>query len=140
LRDLSFALEPVVLRDQGFGPALQALAEQVGTANRIRIDLDVAAAERIGESAQVATYTIIRELLDQAIRRGPPTTVHVSMKATADGGLETCVADNAEPERRRRSFEAIEERVKQLHGTIDVTVDSEGTRVVMMLPPYATRR
>ena len=28
LRDLSFALEPVVLRDQGFGPALNALAER----------------------------------------------------------------------------------------------------------------
>jgi signal transduction histidine kinase len=140
LRDLSFALEPVVLRDQGFAPALQALAEQVGTANQIRIDLDVSAAEKIGESAQVAMYTIIRELLDQAIRRGPPTTVQVSMKATADGGLETCVADNAEPERRRRSFEAIEERVKQLHGRIDVAVDDEGTRVLVTLPPYATRR
>jgi signal transduction histidine kinase len=140
LRDLSFALEPVVLRDQGFGPALQALAEQVGTANRIRIDLDVAAAEDIGEAAQVATYTIIRELLDQAIRRGPPTTVKVSMKPMDDGGLETCVTDNAEPERRRRSFEAIEERVKQLHGRIDVDVDDEGTSVVVTLPPYATRR
>jgi two-component system NarL family sensor kinase len=140
LRDLSFALEPVVLRDQGFGPALQELADQVGTANRIRIDLDVAAAEDIGEAAQVATYTIIRELLDQAIRRGPPTTVKVSMKATDDGGLETCVTDNAEPERRRRSFEAIEERVKQLHGKIDVAVDDEGTSVVVTLPPYATRR
>jgi two-component system, NarL family, sensor kinase len=140
LRDLSFALEPVVLRDQGFAPALQELADQVGTANQIRIDLDVAAAEEIGEAAQVATYTIIRELLDQAIRRGPPTTVKVSMRATGDGGLETCVADNAEPERRRRSFEAIEERVKQLHGTIELNVDEGGTRVVVTLPPYATRR
>jgi two-component system NarL family sensor kinase len=140
LRDLSFAIEPVVLRDQGFGPAIQELAEQVGTANQIRIDLDVAAAEEIGEAAQVATYTIIRELLDQAIRRGPPTLVKVSMTATDDGGLATCVADNAEPERRRRSFEAIEERVKQLHGTIEVDVDDEGTRVVVTLPPYATRR
>jgi two-component system, NarL family, sensor kinase len=140
LRDLSFALEPVVLRDQGFGPALQALAEQVGTANKIRIDLDVAPAEEIGEAAQVAMYTIIRELLDQAIRRGPLTTVSVRMKATVDGGLETCIADDAEPERRRRSFEAIEERVKQLHGTIELNVDEDGTRVVVTLPPYATRR
>jgi two-component system, NarL family, sensor kinase len=140
LRDLSFALEPVVLRDQGFGPAIQELAQQVGSANQIRIDLDVAAAEEIGESAQVATYTIIRELLDQAIRRGPPTTVKVTMSATNDGGLETRVIDNAEPERRRRSFEAIEERVKQLHGKIDVDVDDEGTSVVVTLPPYATRR
>lgn len=140
LRDLSFALEPVVLRDQGFGPALRALAEQVGTANRIRIDLEIDDAERVGETAQVALYTIVRELLDQAVRRGPLTRIAVTMHATADGGLETCVADDAEPERRRRSFEAIEERVKQLHGTIRVDVDGEGTRVVATLPPYATRR
>ncbi|NUR74853.1 MAG: hypothetical protein HOQ28_01035 [Thermoleophilia bacterium] len=140
LRDLSFALEPVVLRDQGFAPALQALAEQVGTANRIRIDLEIDPAENIGQSAQVATYTIIRELLDQAIRRGPPTTVKVQMRATEEGGLETCVSDDAEPERRRRSFEAVEERVKQLHGTIDVEAGDHGTRVVVTLPSYATRR
>ena len=141
LRDLSFALEPVVLRDQGFGPALRALAEQVGTANALRIDLDVADADTAGETAQVALYTIIRELLDQAIRRGPLTTIKVSMRSTDEGGIETSVADDAEPERRRRSFEAVEERVKQLHGTIVVEpVDGGGTRVVVTLPPYAARR
>jgi len=140
LRDLSFALEPVVLRDQGFGPALSALAEQIGTTNQIRIDLDIEDAERVGETAQVAIYTIIRELLDQAIRRGPPTRITVTMRVTDDGGLETCVADDAEPERRRRSFEAVEERVKQLHGTIRVESDEAGTKVVVVLPSYATRR
>ena len=140
LRDLSFALEPVVLRDQGFGAAITALAEQIGTANEIRIDLDVGAAESIGETAQVAIYTIIRELLDQATRRGPLSRVAVTMRPTADGGLETCVSDDAEPERRRRSFEAIEERVKQLHGTIELDTQDSGSRIVVMLPPYATRR
>src|ERR1044071_2973127 len=61
LRDLSFALEPVVLRDQGFEAALQALAGQVGAANRLRIDVDVAEAARLGETAEVALYTIVRE-------------------------------------------------------------------------------
>jgi signal transduction histidine kinase len=142
LRDLSFALEPVVLRDQGFGPALHALAEQVGTTNQIRIDLDIEAAEQVGQAAQVAIYTIVRELLDQAIRRGPPTTVDVRLSTTPDGGIETCVSDDAEPERRRRSFEAVEERVKQLHGKIEVEPrdDGVGTRVKVTLPPYATRR
>jgi signal transduction histidine kinase len=140
LRDLSFVLEPVVLRDQGFAPALRALAENVGTANRIRIDLEIEEAERAGETAQVALYTIIRELLDQAIRRGPPTRIEVRMTGTDDGGIETCVSDDAEPERRRRSFEAVEERVKQLHGAISVDSDDSGTRVVVTLPPYATRR
>ena len=140
LRDLSFVLEPVVLRDQGFGPALRALADNVGTANRIRIDLEIDAAERAGEAAQVALYTIIRELFDQAIRRGPPTRVQVRMDPTDDGGLRTYVSDDAEPERRRRSFEAVEERVRQLHGTIEVEAGEPGTRVLVTLPPYATRR
>src|ERR1700674_1143073 len=68
LRDLSFALEPVVLRDQGFGPALQALADQLGTTHALRVDLDLVAAAEIGMTAQIALYTIIRELLDQSIR------------------------------------------------------------------------
>jgi signal transduction histidine kinase len=140
LRDLSFALEPVVLRDQGFAPALQALAEQVGTTHQLRIDLEVATAERLGETAQVALYTIIRELLEQAVRRGPPTRVRVRMRDLDDGGVETCVSDDAEPERRRRSFEAVEERVKQLHGTIGVDTGGGRTTVTVTLPPYATRR
>jgi signal transduction histidine kinase len=140
LRDLSFALEPVVLRDQGFGPALSALAEQVGTVNKIRVDLEIEDAKLAGETAQVALYTIIRELLDQAVRRGPPTRIAISVRETADGGLETVVGDDAEPERRRRSFEAVEERVKQLHGKIGVEADSSGTQVVVTLPSYAIRR
>jgi two-component system, NarL family, sensor kinase len=140
LRDLSFVLEPVVLRDQGFGPAIRALAENVGTANRIRIDLAVEEVERAGETAQVALYTIIRELLDQAIRRGPPTRIDVRMDPTEDGGLRTCVSDDAEPERRRRSYESVEERVKQLHGAFEVESDEHGTRVLVTLPAYSTRR
>ena len=140
LRDLSFALEPVVLRDQGFGPALRALAEQVGTANQLRIDLDIDEADHLGETAQVALYTIIRELLEQAIRRGPPTRVEVKMTPTGEGGVQTCVSDDAEPERRRRTFEGVEERVKQLHGSIDVDVAGDRTTVTVTLPSYASRR
>jgi two-component system, NarL family, sensor kinase len=140
LRDLSFALEPVVLRDQGFGPALEALAEQIGTSNQIRIDLDLGDSDRVGGTAQVALYTIVRELLDQAVKRGPLTRIEVGMKALDGGGIETIVADDAEPERRRRSLEGIEERVKQLHGSIRVDAEEPGTRVVVTLPAYASRR
>ena len=77
LRDLSFELEPVVLRDQGFGPAVSALAQQLGMSNSIQIDLDVDAAERLTEHAQVAIFQIIREALHHAIRRGPPTRISV---------------------------------------------------------------
>ena len=141
LRDLSFALEPVILRDQGFAPALQALVAQVGQAYSLRIDLSTDGAEELGETAQVALYTIIRELIDQSVRRGPPTRIGVKFAQTEDGGVEVRVADDADPERRRRSHEAIEERVRQVHGQMEVVVDEDhGTLVRVTLPAYTAQR
>jgi signal transduction histidine kinase len=140
LRDLSFALEPVILRDQGFGAALQALAAQIGETHSLRIDLSTNGAEGLGQSALVPLDTIIRELVDQSVRRGPPTRIGVTVTRTDDGGVRVSVADDADPERRRRTFEAIEERVRQVHGEIDVMVDDNGTDVHVTLPPYTAQR
>jgi two-component system, NarL family, sensor kinase len=140
LRNLSFQLEPVVLRDQGFGSALRALADQLGSSHQLRIDLDVEQAADLGETTQVALYTIVRELLDQAIRRGPPSRIALTLTRTEDGGVAVVVRDDAEPERRRRSFEAIEERVQQLHGEIEVASLTGGTEVRVSMPPYAAQR
>jgi len=140
LRDLSFVLEPVVLRDHGFGPALRALADQASGAHGIEIDLDTDAATGIGETARVALYTILRELIDQAIRRGPPERIRVHLAPMPDGGLLASVADNADPERRRRSLEPIEERVRALHGEVAVSTTEDGTEVKVTLPPHTTRR
>ncbi len=138
LRELSFAFEPVVLRDQGLSPALLALAERIGTAHRLRIDLEIDDAELLGETVQVALYTIVRELLDLAVRRGPPTRVSVTMTA-ADGRFVAVVADDAEAERRLKSYESVEERVTQLHGTLAVVVGTRGTTVTVTLPSYVGR-
>jgi signal transduction histidine kinase len=141
LRDLSFALEPVVLRDQGFGPAIRELAEQQGIAHQVQIELDVAAGDRLGEKAQVALYTILRESLELALRRGPPTKIEVKICELEDGSVETCVADDAPGERRRRAFEAIEERVRQLHGDVSLDAGPDGGTVLrIVLPAYTARR
>jgi signal transduction histidine kinase len=141
LRDLSFELEPVVLRDQGFEPAVRELADQLGMANRIQIDLDVEAAEALAEHAQVAIFQIIREALHQAIRRGPPTRVSVAVAEAAGGGIEAVIADDAPGERRRASFDAIAERARSLSGrmTVDPGPDG-GTAVRIVFPPYRVRR
>ncbi|MDX6478505.1 MAG: hypothetical protein QOG29_1092, partial [Gaiellaceae bacterium] len=141
LRDLSFNLEPVVLRDQGFASAVNALAEQLALANEIQIDVDVEAAESLTEQAQAALYQIIREALHQAIRRGPPTRIGVRIDRRADGATETVVSDDAPGERRRRSFEAIEERARTLNGRLDVEQGSDGgTAVRVVLPHYSVTR
>src|SRR5579862_7074777 len=120
LRDLSFALEPVVLRDHGFGSAIRGLTDQVADRHGIDFLLDLEGASLLGSTASIALYTILRELVDQAVRRGPPRTLSIEIGETDDGAIVAAVADDAEPERRRRSLEAIEERVRQLHGSLEI--------------------
>jgi signal transduction histidine kinase len=137
LRDLSFNLEPVVLRDQGFGTAARALAEQRGLEHGIRMELDVEAAEGLGEKTQAALYQIVRESLEGAIRRGPPTTFTVDVTAS-DDGLEATIVDNAPSERRKRSIEVLEERARTLGATLTVEQGDAGTTLRIALPRYAS--
>ena len=84
LRDLSFNLEPVVLRDQGFTPAVIALADQLRAERELESTLDVEAAEQLAEKAQAALYQIVREALNGAVRRGPPTSISVRIERGHD--------------------------------------------------------
>lgn len=140
LRDLSFHLEPVVLRDQGFGPAVHALASQLGLERQIQIEVDVAAAEELAERAKVGLYQIIREALHSSIRRGPPKRVSVRVTELPDESVELAISDDAPGERRRAVFEPIEERARTLSGTLDIEAGADGgTTVRVRLPPYAAR-
>jgi signal transduction histidine kinase len=139
LRDLSFHLEPVVLRDQGFGPAVLALTEQLGLAHQIAFEVEVEAAEALGEKVQAALYQIIRESLHGSVRRGPPTRVTVQVERRGDRGFEMKIVDNAPGERRRAIFDALAERARTLNGTFDVHGGDAGTTVIVTLPPYAAQ-
>ncbi len=139
LRDLSFNIEPVVLRDQGLGPAVLELANQLGIEHEVQIEVDIAPAERLGEKEQVGLYQIIRESLSQALLRGPPTRISLTAMETHDGGLEVVIADNGKGERRLRTLGAIEERVATLNGRFSVERGADGgTTLHVLLPPYAT--
>jgi signal transduction histidine kinase len=142
LRSLSFALEPVVLRDQGLAPAVQALADQVEASHRARVDLEIDAGEALPDRAQVVLYEIIRESLDSAIRRGRPTRISVRIAEVDGGGVETVITDDGSGERRRRTFEELDERARTLQGHVDVDTSpgSRGTTVRVTLPPYTAQR
>jgi len=141
LRNLSFNLEPVVLRDQGFAPAVRALTDQIALTHGVQVELNVDAADLLAGKTQAAVYQIIREALDQAVLRGPPKHLVVTMRQTEDGGVETAITDDAPGERRRRSLDELAERARTLNGVL--TVDQGGgigTTVRVVLPPYATAR
>ncbi len=137
LRDLSFNLEPVVLRDQGFVMAVRALTDQIEIAHSVDVEVDVEAGDPLPEKTQAALYQIIREALNQAVRRGPPQSVSVKIAQTPDGGIETRIADDAPGERRRRSLDELAERARTLNGQLLFEQgENGGTTVRVLLPPY----
>jgi signal transduction histidine kinase len=138
LRDLSFNLEPVVLRDRGFTIAVQALADQLAAERGIAIELDVAAAEQLGEKVQAALYQIVREALNGAVRRGPPATISVLVARDPTGRFVTTIEDDGAEERRREFFDVIAERARTLNGRLSVE-HADGTRIVLDLPASAAR-
>jgi len=137
LRDLSFNLEPVVLRDHGFSMAVRALGEDRGMEHEFQVELDVAAAETLGERAQAALYEIVRESLEGAIRRGPPNTFSVVVAPHDTHALAMTIRDDAPSERRRRSIEVLEERARTLGAALSVEHDETGSTTKLVLPIYA---
>jgi two-component system, NarL family, sensor kinase len=137
LRNLSFNLEPVILRDHGLGMALQALGDDRAAASGIAMEVDAAAAETLSERTQAALYAIVREALESAIRRGPPTVFAVRVRPAADeGGLEIEISDDAPGERRRRSLEVLRERARTLGAAMHVDRADVGTTMRLVLPAY----
>ncbi len=137
LRDLSFNLEPVVLRDHGFGTAVHALAQSRGIEHGIQAEVDVVDAETLGERTQAALYQIVREALEGAIRRGPPSTFSVRVTSPERGHTAVVIRDDAPSERRKRSIEVLDERARTLGATLSVEHGEDGTTMTLVLPGYA---
>jgi signal transduction histidine kinase len=141
LRQLSDDLEPRVLHEVGFASAAAALARRLSSRHDVEIDLDIAAADDLGENAAVALYQILREATEQAMRRGTLTRVEISVLATDAGGVELIVADDGPPERRATVLEGLAERAATLNGRFSSEIRyPRGSTVRIEVPPSAAHR
>ena len=138
LREIVSGIEPDALRDLGLATAIAELTERHTQRRGVAFDLDLAAAAELGEGAQSGLYQIVRDALDQAVRRGPPENVVVSILASG-GGVELRIADDGAKERRATVFAALGERAEELNGTFSSETNESGTRISVRLPPSAAR-
>jgi signal transduction histidine kinase len=133
LRDLSFNLEPVALRDHGFAAAVDALTQSRCREHRIEVSLDVSKIDALGERTQAALYQIVREALEEAIRRGPPSRFEVAASVDVPGTLRLVIRDDAPTERRRRALEVMGERARTLGATLTLEHEVGGTTMSLEL-------
>jgi two-component system NarL family sensor kinase len=141
VRTLGEDLEPRVLRELGFATALDALARRYSARHGVTIQLAVEYANELGEHAQTALYQIAREAIDQAVRRGAPTIIEVSLLPVPGGGAEMFVSDDGPPERRAAVLESLAERAASLNARFSSEVRyPRGSTIRIELPPSAAAR
>jgi len=138
LREIVSGIEPDALRELGLASAIAELTERHTARRGVAFDLDLAAGNTLGEGAQSGLYQIVRDALDQAVRRGPPEHVVVSI-LPSDGGIELTIADDGAHERRTAVLAALGERAAELNGTFTSETNDAGTRISIRLPPSAAR-
>ena len=138
LREIVSGIEPDALRELGLAAALTELTERHTARRGVVFDLDVGAGNDLGEGAQSGLYQIVRDALDQAVRRGPPESVVVSI-LPSDRGVELTIADDGAQERRAAVLAALGERAAELNGTFSSETNDTGTRISIRLPPSAAR-
>ena len=116
-----------MLRDHGFEPAVQALAEQVGLERGCKVDVEVAPGEALAERAQVTFYQLIREALNQAADRAPSRSR--SRSPTTTTAAPPHGRRRRAPRAPRDGIEAFEERARPLSGPVEVERTEAGTTV-----------
>ena len=141
VRELSFALEPWTLRDQGFETAVQAIADRFEADHSVTVRLDVAEAERLAQDDQVVLFQIIREAMTNALKHAGPSTIEVTVHGSPEQGIEARVADDGtgvvqEPDDGlpHHGMASMHERAAILNGRLDVdAVPGTGTTVRVLV-------
>ncbi|MBI2325028.1 MAG: GAF domain-containing sensor histidine kinase [Chloroflexi bacterium] len=94
LRDILFALRPVVLEEEGLPAAVRALAQRIdGTAGSHVVPRNVDATRRLSPEAEAGAFHVIREAVTNAIKTGRAGVVSIDVRDDA-GGLTALVEDD----------------------------------------------
>ena len=138
-RPVHEGIDPGAL-DEGFESAVRRLADRLATRRGVDVALDLQTGERLGETARIGLYQIVREALDQAVRRGPPTRVEITVSRTPTSGAELVVFDDGGAERRSAVVDGLAERAASLNGTLTLDRTEQGTTLRVVVPPVAAAR
>jgi signal transduction histidine kinase len=141
VRELSFALEPWTLRDQGFETALRAIADRFEADHDVKVGIDVGDAEQLSHDDQVCLFQIMREAMTNALKHAGPKRIEVSVQGSPGRGIEARVADDGSGVMRspddglpHHGVASMQERAAILNGKLDIdAVPGRGTTVRVLV-------
>jgi signal transduction histidine kinase len=147
LRRLTFALEPITLRDHGFGAAFGELAAQTGEAHGVQVAVEASIVDELERPIQVCLYRIAQEALANTVKHAGATSVTVSGHRRRDGSIEFAIADDGsgtspeELDRRghHQGVDAMRERASGIGASLRFeNTPGGGTTVRVVVPRRAS--
>jgi len=146
IRGMLFTLRPLVLEAQGLGPALDALLRRYSEADGIEMHLIGAENGRLlSKSAQLVTFAVIEEALNNARKYSKATLIEVRLweteglfvAAVQDNGIGFDTYDISRDYSTRGSLGMVNmrERAERIDGSLRVESSPEtGTTVTLVVP------
>jgi len=140
VRDLALGLRPSMLDDFGLQPALEWHVRDVTRRYGVPVELNVTSdLINLPEPYRTCVYRVTQEALTNCVRHASASRIAVRVTGDAQT-IEVAVTDNGvglNPQRRRSGLglKGIEERVRDLRGTMFIqTTAGSGTSVMIRLP------
>jgi PAS domain S-box-containing protein len=146
IRSLSYLLHPPLLDDLGLVTALQIYADGYSARSNIKVDLAIPPDfGRLSSDLEIGCFRIVQECLTNIHRHSKSATAAISIRH-GDGRILVEVRDKGQGIAPARLSEltssggagvglsGMQERVKQLGGTLKVESSANGTAVFASLP------
>lgn len=140
VRDLALGLRPSMLDDLGLQPALEWQVRDFTRRCSIPVDLEIIGSlGDLSDPHRTCIYRVVQEALTNCVRHARATRISVAVRAQSDV-LEVSVSDNGvglDPGRRAGGLglRGIEERVRELEGTVDMRSSvGRGATLAVRLP------
>ena len=141
VRNIAMLLRPSMLDDLGLAPALAWLLKEVARSSGFEIHSEIEpAVDKLPDTHRTCVYRVVQEALTNASRHSAARKVEVSLKS--DGGQvigrildDGCGFDRRAQKSRGLGLLGMEERVREIGGSIRIeSSPSGGTRVEFRLP------
>lgn len=140
VRDLALGLRPSMLDDFGLQPALEWHVRDFTRRYGVQVELNMQGDfDALPDRYRTCIYRAVQEGLTNCIRHARARSIEVTVTGRTDR-LDVSVTDDGiglDPDRRRDALglRGIEERVKELHGTMTIgSAAGQGTMLAIRLP------
>jgi signal transduction histidine kinase len=143
IRTISHLLHPPLLDEAGLGAALRIYVDGFSQRSKVVAELDVPEdLPRLPRDLEISIFRIVQESLTNIHKHAGATSVDISI-SRSNGSVTLRVVDDGKGLPADRShgvgLRGMEERVRQLRGSFQISSNSHGTTVTVTMPVTETR-